>query len=325
VRSVASHAASALRRILLATVAAVSLAAPAQEKIRIMGPAAPEAGFARTAKAIQRAMTASGVARDVEVYFAPGDGGLAGLTRFVKEARGDGTQLMVTGYTTIGSVLVNKSPVTFDDVTPIARLTAHVPFGFLVAAASPIENIQQLAAALKADPSKVAWVAGSVGGAGHTAVVMFAQMNQVDPARLNFTVLLGGGAHEAVLSGKATVALSTSYSAYEKEVKAGRLRLIGITSPQRRPDIDAPTLTEQGFPLVFENWRGVVAAPGITAVQRQVLADAVERMARSAAWKEILKENSWGDAYLGGAAFEEFLKSETARVERALRAAGMLK
>ena len=37
-------------------------------------------------------------------------------------------------------------------------------------------------------------------------MVMFAQLNQIDPARLNFSVLLGGGAHEAVLSGKATVA-----------------------------------------------------------------------------------------------------------------------
>jgi putative tricarboxylic transport membrane protein len=210
-------------------------------------------------------------------------------------------------------------------VTPIARLTAHVPIGLLVPATSPIKDARQLAAMLKADPSKVAWVAGSVGGAGHTTVVMFALLNQVDPARLNFSVAFGDNSVEAVLSGKATVALSSSPSAYEKEIKAGRLRLIGITAAQRRPDVDCPTLTEQGIDLVFENWRGVVAAPGITAEQRQALAGAVERMARSPAWKEILKQKNWDDAYLGGAAFEEFLKSERVRVERAYRAAGMLK
>jgi tripartite-type tricarboxylate transporter receptor subunit TctC len=48
-------------------------------------------------------------------------------------------------------------------------------------------------------------------------------------------------------------------------------------------------------------------------------------MARSPEWKEILKQRSWGDAYLDGAAFEEFLRSERASVERAYRAAGMLK
>ena len=317
---------STLRRIVLATViAAASVATPAQEKIRIMGPAAPEAGFTTTARAVQQAMTAAGVAKDVEVYSVPGDGGLVGLTRFVKESRGDGTQLMITGYTTLGSILVNRSPVTLDDVTPIARLTTLVPFGVVVSATSPIKDARQLAAMLKADPSKVAWAAGSVGGAGHTAVVMFAQLNQVDPARLNFSVHFGGSAYEAVVNGTATVALSSSYSSYEKEIKAGRLRLIGTTAAQRRPDIDAPTLTEQGIPLVFENWRGIVAAPGITAEQRRTLASAVERMARSPAWKQILQEKKWTDAYLGGAAFEEFLKAEQVRVERAYRAAGMLK
>ena len=314
-----------MKILLAAALAVASLAAAAQDRIRIMGPSAPEAGFATTAKAIQQAMTTSGAAKEVEVYFAPGDGGLAGLTQFVKEAKGDGTQLMVTGYTTIGSILVNKSPVTLDDVTPIARITSHVPFGVLVSAASPIKDVKQLAAMLKADPAKVAWVAGSVGGAGHTAVVMFAQLNQVDPARLNFTVLLGGGAHEAVLDGRATVALSSSYSAYEKEIRAGKLRLLGITAAKRRPDIDAPTLAEQGFPLVFENWRGVVAAPGISVAQRRALAEKVEKMARSPAWKEILAQRNWDDAYLGGAEFEEFLRSERNKVERALQASGMLK
>jgi putative tricarboxylic transport membrane protein len=316
----------ALRRIVLATAIVVaSAAATAQEKIRIMGPAAPEAGFTTTARAVQHAMTAAGIAREVEVYAVPGDGGLVGLTRFVKEARGDGTQLMITGYTTLGSILVNRSPVTLDDVTPIARLTTLVPFGVVVSAASPIKDARQLAAMLKADPSKVAWAAGSVGGAGHTAVVMFAQLNQVDPARLNFSTHFGGSAYEAVVNGTATVALSSSFSSYEKDIKAGRLRLIGTTAAQRRPDMDAPTLTEQGIPLVFENWRGIVAAPGITAEQRKALASAVERMARSPAWKQILQEKQWTDAYLGGAAFEEFLKLEQARVERAYRASGMLK
>ena len=312
-----------MKALLAAALAFASLAVLAEERIRIMGPSAPEAGFATTAKAIQQAMAASGAARDVEVHFAPGDGGLAGLTRFVKEARGDGTQLMVTGYTTIGSILANKSAVTLDDVTPIARLTSHVPFGVLVSATSPIKDVGGLAAMLKADPARVAWVAGSVGGAGHTAVVMFAQLNGVDPSRLNFTTLLGGGAHEAVLEGKATVAVTSSYSAYEKDVRAGRLRLIGITAARRRADIDAPTLAEQGFPLVFENWRGVVAGPDITGAQRQRLAAAVERMARSPAWKEILRERNWSDAYLAGPAFEEFLRSERTKVERAFAASGM--
>jgi putative tricarboxylic transport membrane protein len=173
---------------------------------------------------------------------------------------------------------------------------------------------------LRADPSKVAWAAGSVGGAGHTAVVMFALLSQADPGRLNFTVALGGSAIDVLLEGKAMVALASSYGSYEKHLKDGRLRLLGITAAQRRPGIDAPTLKEQGIDLVYENWRGIVAAPGITAGEKQALAAAVERMARSPAWKRILVEKKWEDAYLGGAAFEALVKSEQAKVERVYRA-----
>lgn len=290
-----------------------------------MGPAEREAGFSTTARAVQEAMTASGAARSVEVYHVPGQGGLVGLTRFVKEAKGDPTQLMITGYTTMNSVLINKSPVSLDHVTPIARLTADVPFAVLVSGDSPIKSARELAAMLKADPSKVGWLAGSVGGAGHTAVVMFALLNDVDPSRLSFSTFLGGTAVDALLDGKGMVAFSSSHDKYQKELKTGRLRLLGITAAQRKPGIDAPTLTEQGIPLVFENWRGIVAAPGITANQRQALAGAVERMARSPAWKRTLKEKKWEDAYLGGPAFEEFLKSERAKAERAYRATQSMK
>jgi putative tricarboxylic transport membrane protein len=312
-------------RPLLVLLTAAALGASAQDNLRILGPAEPEAGYSTTARAVAKAMTASGAAKTAETWYAPGKGGLVGLTRFAKEARGDGAQLMVTGFTTLNSIVINKSPVTLDDVTPIARLTADVPYAFVVRAEVPVRTAQELAAMLKADPSKVAWVAGSVGGAGHTATVMFAILSGVDPTRLNFTTSLGGTAVETLLTAKATVAVASSPETYEKHVKEGRLRIVGVTSPQRRPEIDAPTFSEQGIPLVFENWRGLVAPPGITAEQRQRLSAAVDRMARSDAWKRILEENKWGDAYLGGAAFEQFLAEERTKVERAHRLASGVK
>ena len=81
-----------MQALLAAAIAAASFAAPAQERLRIMGPSEPEAGFTTTARAVQQAMVASGVVKDVEVYSVPGAGGLEGLSRFVKETRGDGTQ-----------------------------------------------------------------------------------------------------------------------------------------------------------------------------------------------------------------------------------------
>ena len=81
----------------------------------------------------------------------------------------------------------------------------------------------------------------------------------------------------------------------------------------------------EAMPVVIANWRSVVAPPGITPEQRKTLSDAVEKMVKSDAWKEILKQKGWEDAYLGGDAFADFLKKETVRVTDVLKSVGLVK
>ncbi|CEG07664.1 Tripartite tricarboxylate transporter family receptor [Afipia felis] len=103
------------------------------------------------------------------------------------------------------------------------------------------------------------------------------------------------------------------------------MRAIGITSSERRPGIDIPTFKEQGIDLVLANWRSVVAPPGITPEQKKVLADAIDRLVKSPAWKEVLAQKGWEDAYLPGDAFADFLKKEAVRVNGVLKSIGLLK
>ncbi|MDP3548102.1 MAG: tripartite tricarboxylate transporter substrate binding protein, partial [Phreatobacter sp.] len=85
-----------------------------------------------------------------------------------------------------------------------------------------------------------------------------------------------------------------------------------------------PTLAEQGVTLVLQNWRSVFAAPGISPAQRAGLAEVVEKMAKSKAWADQLAAKGWQDTYLGGEAFEAFLKEEIARVSGVLRELGLV-
>jgi putative tricarboxylic transport membrane protein len=48
-------------------------------------------------------------------------------------------------------------------------------------------------------------------------------------------------------------------------------------------------------------------------------------MVKSDAWKEILKQKGWEDAYLGGDAFADFLKKEVVRVTDVLKSVGLVK
>ncbi|MGO8020012.1 hypothetical protein AB9E19_34475, partial [Rhizobium leguminosarum] len=49
-----------------------------------------------------------------------------GLAQFSSQAAGNPNSLIVGGYVMVGAILINKSPVTLKDVTPIARLTGDM-------------------------------------------------------------------------------------------------------------------------------------------------------------------------------------------------------
>lgn len=308
---------------LFASLLAVPVCAQ-QAELKIMAPAAPGGGWDQTARAMQQALTAAKLVRSVQVVNVPGAGGSIGLAQLVNNAKGDANQLMVNGFVMVGALLRNKSAVTLDQATPIARLTEEVEV-IVVPASSPIKTAQDLAAAVKTDPAKVTWAGGSAGGVDHITAALFAQAVGADATKINYIPFSGGGESlAAVLGAKVTAGIS-GYGEYESQIKAGRLRLIGVTAEKRVPGIDGPTFKEQGIDLVIANWRSVMAPPGITAEQKKALVDLVEKMTRSESWKEILKQKGWDDAYLGGEAFASFLKDEQARVAKVLTSAGIVK
>src|SRR3954454_5709831 len=271
------------RARLLSAVIALSLAAggPAlaqQLELKLMAPAAPGGGWDQTARSMQQALVAAGVARSVQVTNVPGAGGSVGIAQFVNGAKGDGNQLMVNGFVMVGALAMNKSPVTLEQVTPIARLTEEIQV-IVVPAASPIKTAQDLAAALKADIAKVTFAGGSAGGVDHVMAALFAGTAGADAKKVNYIPFSGGGESlAAILGGKVTAGIS-GLSEYDGQIKSGKLRAIGVTSEKRIAGIDIPTFKEQGIDLVLANWRSVMGAPGINATQKQTLVDAIGKLA----------------------------------------------
>jgi putative tricarboxylic transport membrane protein len=307
-----------------AALAGLTTSALAQAELKIMAPAAPGGGWDQTARSMQQALTQSGIVKNVQVTNVPGAGGSIGIAQFVNGAKGDGSQLMVNGYVMVGALLTNKSPVTLDQTTPIARLTAEYE-AIVVPANSPIKNAKDLAAAVKADPAKVTWAGGSAGGVDHIAAALFAKEAGADPTKINYIPFSGGGeALAAILGGKVTAGIS-GYGEFESQIKAGKLRLIGTTSAKKLPNVDGPSLTEQGVNLEIANWRSVVAPPGITPEQRKTLTETLDKLAKSKEWTEILKQKGWDDAYLSGDAFAKFLAQEQTRTKEVLTSIGLVK
>jgi hypothetical protein len=77
-----------------------------------------------------------------------------------------------------------------------------------------------------------------------------------------------------------------------------------------------PTLIEQGLDIDLANWRAVVAPPGLSRGQRAALVALLDRMVRTATWRNTLTRFGWTDAFLSGDDFETFLDDERVRIGR---------
>ena len=254
----------------------------------------------------------------------PGAGGTVGLAQFVNTAKGDGNQLMMMGVTMVGAVLTNKSQVTLDQVTPIARLTQDA-LVVVVPANSPHKTIKDLAAALKADTSKVVWAGGSAGGADHILAALIARAAGGDATKVNYVPFSGGGeALAEMLGGRVTAGVS-GYNEFESQIKAGKLRALALSSGARMAGVEVPTLKEQGMDIEFVNWRGIVAGPGISAAQKATLVAAVTKAVKSDEWAKVLKARGWEDFHADADTFATFLKADQARVKDVLTSVGLVK
>ena len=106
--------------------------------------------------------------------------------------------------------------------------------------------------------------------------------------------------------------------------RAGELRALAISAPERIEGLDIPTLKEQGVAVELANWRAVVAAPGIDDAQKKVLVDAVDAMHKSEGWKKTLADKGWMDLYQSGDEFAQYLKEENVRVTEILKTLGLV-
>jgi putative tricarboxylic transport membrane protein len=305
----------------LATVLATS--ATAQMELKLIAPAAPGGGWDQTARSLQQAMTAEKLVKSVQVINIPGAGGTVGLAQFANN-KGDGNTLMVNGFVMVGAILLNKSPVNLSQVTPIARLTEETQV-IVVPGNSPIKDAKDLAAAVKKDVARVTFAGGSAGGADHIMAGMFVGAVGGDASKVNYVPFSGGGESLAAIMGGRVTAGISGYGEYEGQIKTGRLRAIGVSSPQRLPGVNVPTFKEQGIDLVLTNWRSIVAAPGITPEQKIAFDQLMERTVKSKAWQEQLKQKGWDDAYLPANAFATYLQEEIVRVGNVLKSLGLVK
>jgi putative tricarboxylic transport membrane protein len=308
-------------RLALVLLASLAMGADAAD-LQVVAPSPPGSGWDELAQAARAALTSDADSPSVEIVHVPGGSGTVGLARFLSDAPSDA--LLVSGLTMLEATLVQRTPVGLDRLTPIARLSSEY-FALVVPAASPVTSVRDLTTAMLADPGKVAWAGGPARGLDHLAAVLFSQALAIDPIRLNYVSFLTSADAVIAIGQERVTAAILPIGEIEAEARAGRVRVLAVTSPARGEGSDVPTLVELGVPLELANWRGVLAKPQIGSEQRERLTRLVAKVAASQPWRAALARRGWQSSYLEADEFGLFIRREQARLKEALKAAGLLK
>jgi len=290
--------------------------------LRILVPNSPGSGYDTTARLASKALQEEKLASNIEVFNVAGAGGVVGLQRLANE-KGKDNILMQMGLGVVGSTFTNKSKVTLTDTVPVAKLIEEAEV-IVVPKDSPYNTLADLVTAWKAKPRAVpVGGASAPGGPDHLTPMLLAKAVGVTPKDVNYVSYDGGGELLAGILGNKVSFGATGVGEVAEQAKAGQVKILAVTSAVPVAGVDAPTLKEAGVNLEFTNWRGIVAPPGLSDAAKKQFIDMFTAMHDSAAWKKILADQGWTDAFATGDEFGTFLTSENDRVAGVLKELGL--
>lgn len=291
--------------------------------LRIMVPNTPGGGYDTTARTAAKVMEESKIASGVQVFNLPGAGGTVGLQRTINE-KGNGKLAMQMGLGVVGASYASKSTATLTQTTPIAKLIEEAG-AIVVSKDSPYQTIGDLVEAWKKDPKKVTVGGGSSpGGPDHLLPMQLAKAVGIDPKQVNFVAYDGGGELLPAILGNKIGFGASGYGEFLDQVEAGQVRVLAVTSAEPVGVLkDVPTLKASGIDLVFTNWRGIVAPPGISDADTKMWIDAITRMHDSQQWKDELAKRGWTDSFLTGEQFAAYLAEQDKSVAAILSTLGL--
>lgn len=296
----------------------------------VTAPSGAGGGWDKTARSLTKVLGETKlIEQTMTVENKPGGGGTVFLAEYVAKDNDDPYKLFVSSPPILINSLKKEgnSPYGYKDVTPLAQITKD--YGAIaVSADSKYGDLQALIDAIKADPTKVTLAGGSAPGSmDHLISVLPAFKSGVDPKTVKYLSYDGGGEAIAALLGQNADAIGTDISSLGSYLKAGKIKILAVTSTERLGGDfkDVPTLKELGLDAEFTIWRGVFGPKGMTEEQVAFWDKQLKSLSGNEVWKNELTANDWASEYKNAADFKAFLGEQETDVKELLTALGMQK
>ncbi|MEN9899181.1 MAG: hypothetical protein RLZZ152_225 [Pseudomonadota bacterium] len=216
--------------------------------------------------------------------------------------------------------------LTSASYTPIGLVNAD-PAGVQVRADSPYKTVNELLAAIKANPGKFKASGTGQGGIWHLAIAGLLRDQKIDPAALPWVPSNGAapGLQDMVAGGieVAPVSLPEARSL----IDAGKVKSLAIMNDKPSalyPNV--PTLKAAiGSDWTMAAWRGIVAPKGLPAPIRDKLAESVRKVAASKEYNEFMGSRGFGVIYAGPDDFAKFMVKSNSELGATMKAVGLVK
>jgi len=181
----------------------------------------------------------------------------------VARAPADGYTLFVAALPQI-AIVPAISTVRFDPVKDFAPISAigTNPFVLAVNKDLPVRTIAEFVAYVRAQPQKLSYASAGVGSLNHLSMALFLKLAGIDMIHVPYK---GNAPAMADVVAGHVPAIFTNLSDALPQAAAGSIRLIGVSSDKRAPQIpDVPTVAEQGYPTFKTLTWNALMAPAAT-------------------------------------------------------------
>lgn len=249
--------------------------------------------------------------QSVVIENKPGGGVVIGTQAMVRSPA-DGYTLGLLGSSlSINAVQRKDLPYELKDLQPVAR-AGYYTVALVAAASFPPSDIKGLIAYAKSRPADaISFGSNGIGTSAHVAGEMLNQMAGIQMQHVPYN----GAAkmYTDIVGGVLPIGFSVASSA-ESFLKAGQMKILGVTSVQRSPLYPQwPAIAETlpGFEAV--NWAGFCAPAGLPPdITHQIGKDLIEIL-KAPDMAKSLEAMGFELAPQGPAEFAAFIQSEMKR------------
>jgi putative tricarboxylic transport membrane protein len=283
--------------------------------VTMIVPFAAGGGSDRAGRALAAAVEAAAPDVSVSVENREGGSGAVGYSYFLGRG-GDAETLLATETALLALPASGDVEFTFEDFTPIMKIAEDFTL-LVVPAAAPYQTCPDVVEAARGQRV----VAGISGTTGLDNIVLSLTENETGVQFDRVAFESGGELIAALLGGQIDIA-SLNPGEVIGQLESGDLRAVCAFAEQRYDYGELqniPTAAEQGIPVSFAQFRGVLAPGGITEEQRTYWVDTMQRALETDEYRSYIEESYLQPITAPGPQFVEYLNRNRVLLEEALK------